>query len=206
MDACRLCALKISTEGEHRLASISCGHTYGESCIRDWLSRSAKVCPKCRAPSSTEDVARYYIDQSHITLAARSQKPSQNNQTDDLVEAFEDALIRFEDAWQEQDALAKDLQEAETALSEASLRVDEVNSVIEDTHVAIDSMDQAGLTSRDIVADIEKRILNSVAEKILATRVVEELRTKVATGREIVSATRGQLALSREQLLVAMMK
>ncbi|KAH8262616.1 hypothetical protein KR026_003544, partial [Drosophila bipectinata] len=46
---CPICLVAWDVSGSHRLVSLSCGHLFGDSCIRSYLNRS-RECPTCRKP------------------------------------------------------------------------------------------------------------------------------------------------------------
>ncbi len=62
---CSICYEKCCTNGDHRLASLACGHLFGQSCIEKWV-KSKKVCPNCNQPVKRNDVRVIFTD----TIAA----------------------------------------------------------------------------------------------------------------------------------------
>lgn len=62
---CPICLESWEMSGEHRLVSLKCGHLFGESCIRRWLTESqrqsaVKVCPQCKTKASNRDIRCLY--------------------------------------------------------------------------------------------------------------------------------------------------
>jgi len=61
---CSICFEPWTNSGLHRLASIKCGHLFGESCILKWIAhrgRSGKAqCPDCKCLNSRKDVRRIW--------------------------------------------------------------------------------------------------------------------------------------------------
>ncbi|XP_037821879.1 E3 ubiquitin-protein ligase RFWD3 isoform X2 [Lucilia sericata] len=62
---CPICLDNWEMSGEHRLASLKCGHLFGDSCIRRWLQESSrqsgqKVCPQCKTKAHAKDIRYLY--------------------------------------------------------------------------------------------------------------------------------------------------
>ncbi|XP_017151375.1 E3 ubiquitin-protein ligase RNF8-like [Drosophila miranda] len=62
-NTCAICLSPWDTFGEHRLASLACGHLFGDDCIKICLSRAGE-CPTCRSSAHTGDL-RYICDRYH---------------------------------------------------------------------------------------------------------------------------------------------
>lgn len=56
---CSICFEAWHVTGSHRLVSLHCGHLFGNSCIRSYLSRS-RECPICRSPNYHCDIRSIY--------------------------------------------------------------------------------------------------------------------------------------------------
>lgn len=59
---CPICLEPWSNSGSHRLASLSCGHLFGRSCIERWLKSKGvnEKCPQCNAPAKRRDIRNIY--------------------------------------------------------------------------------------------------------------------------------------------------
>lgn len=59
---CPICFEPWSNSGSHRLASLSCGHLFGRSCIERWLKSKGgnDKCPQCNAPARKKDIRNIY--------------------------------------------------------------------------------------------------------------------------------------------------
>ncbi|KAM7356406.1 mutagen-sensitive 302 isoform 2-T3 [Cochliomyia hominivorax] len=62
---CPICLDNWEMSGEHRLASLKCGHLFGDSCIRRWLQESSrqsgqKVCPQCKTKAHPKEIRYLY--------------------------------------------------------------------------------------------------------------------------------------------------
>lgn len=62
---CPICLDTWEMSGEHRLASLKCGHLFGDSCIRRWLLESSrqsgqKVCPQCKTKAHPKEIRFLY--------------------------------------------------------------------------------------------------------------------------------------------------
>jgi len=55
-ECCMICFEDWSNTGEHRVASLKCGHLFGHSCIEKWLGSSGKKCPQCNAEAKKKDI------------------------------------------------------------------------------------------------------------------------------------------------------
>ncbi|XP_077283525.1 uncharacterized protein LOC143909418 [Arctopsyche grandis] len=61
VNTCLICFEPWTNSGEHRLASLSCGHLFGGSCINRWLTpRPNRYCPFCKAQASLQDIRYIY--------------------------------------------------------------------------------------------------------------------------------------------------
>ncbi|CAJ0937504.1 unnamed protein product, partial [Mesorhabditis belari] len=60
-DTCTICFEDFTTNGEHRLVSLKCGHFFGKTCIERWI-RGEKVsqCPQCKTKATLKDVRLHY--------------------------------------------------------------------------------------------------------------------------------------------------
>ncbi|KAF9435361.1 RING finger and WD repeat domain-containing protein 3 [Entomortierella beljakovae] len=61
---CSICFEPWTNSGNHRLASIKCGHLFGESCILKWIAQRSRdgavKCPECNHPTKRRDVRRLW--------------------------------------------------------------------------------------------------------------------------------------------------
>ncbi|KAK6020976.1 hypothetical protein OSTOST_13362, partial [Ostertagia ostertagi] len=58
-----------TSAGEHRLASVKCGHFFGYSCIARWIRSEGRnaVCPTCKTKTSMKDVRKHYTAAVKVT-------------------------------------------------------------------------------------------------------------------------------------------
>lgn len=59
---CPICFQPWTSEGDHHVCCLPCGHIYGMSCIRKWIQRcqrSAK-CPQCNRKCMLKDIRKLY--------------------------------------------------------------------------------------------------------------------------------------------------
>ncbi|XP_067655672.1 E3 ubiquitin-protein ligase rfwd3.S-like [Haliotis asinina] len=59
-DCCPICFEPWTTSGSHRLASLRCGHLFGQSCIDKWLKGQGGKCPHCNAKAKRQDIRVLY--------------------------------------------------------------------------------------------------------------------------------------------------
>ncbi|ELU15825.1 hypothetical protein CAPTEDRAFT_228517 [Capitella teleta] len=57
---CPICFDSWSNAGDHRLASLKCGHLFGLSCIQKWLKGQGGKCPQCNAAAKSKDIRLIY--------------------------------------------------------------------------------------------------------------------------------------------------
>lgn len=58
-NCCAICFEEWTSEGEHRLVCLSCGHLFGRKCVLQWLKR-VKKCPSCKKRASAKDARTLY--------------------------------------------------------------------------------------------------------------------------------------------------
>lgn len=58
---CNICLEPWTNSGEHRIASLKCGHFFGLSCIEKWLKGGKNGCPNCNEKSSKKDLRVHYV-------------------------------------------------------------------------------------------------------------------------------------------------
>jgi len=58
---CPICFEPWTNSGEHRIASLKCGHFFGRSCIERWLRSSGDDCPNCNEKAHKRDVRLHYV-------------------------------------------------------------------------------------------------------------------------------------------------
>ncbi|CAL4138231.1 unnamed protein product [Meganyctiphanes norvegica] len=57
---CPICFEPWSNSGDHRLASLKCGHIFGSMCIERWLKGAGGKCPQCNAKATKKDIRILY--------------------------------------------------------------------------------------------------------------------------------------------------
>ncbi|XP_040583417.1 E3 ubiquitin-protein ligase rfwd3.L [Lepeophtheirus salmonis] len=57
---CTICFESWTNSGEHRIASLRCGHFFGFICIEKWL-RNGKACPNCNEKANKKDIRSHYV-------------------------------------------------------------------------------------------------------------------------------------------------
>lgn len=57
---CSICMESWTNSGEHRIASLRCGHFFGYSCIEKWLKAST-TCPNCNEKAQKGHIRIHYI-------------------------------------------------------------------------------------------------------------------------------------------------
>ena len=58
---CTICFEDWSNSGDHRIASLKCGHFFGYSCIDKWLRGSGNACPNCNEKNTKKDIRVHFV-------------------------------------------------------------------------------------------------------------------------------------------------
>uniref|UniRef100_A0A453JC38 RING-type domain-containing protein n=8 Tax=Triticinae TaxID=1648030 RepID=A0A453JC38_AEGTS len=61
--SCPVCMEPWTSEGEHRISCIPCGHVYGRSCLERWLTQrgnASATCPQCGRRFKHKDIINIY--------------------------------------------------------------------------------------------------------------------------------------------------
>nr|GEU86676.1 E3 ubiquitin-protein ligase RFWD3 [Tanacetum cinerariifolium] len=62
---CPICFDDWTTDRDHRICCLPCGHVCGMSCIKQWLERKDEACdkcPLCKKSCSAEDIKVLYAN------------------------------------------------------------------------------------------------------------------------------------------------
>ncbi|XP_077978822.1 E3 ubiquitin-protein ligase rfwd3.L-like [Glandiceps talaboti] len=59
-ECCSICFDSWTNSGAHRLASLKCGHLFGQSCIEKWLKGHGGKCPQCNAKAKKSEIRVIY--------------------------------------------------------------------------------------------------------------------------------------------------
>ena len=57
---CTICLDPWTNSGEHRVASLGCGHLFGKSCIQKWLGER-KTCPSCNKVCKRTEIRDIFV-------------------------------------------------------------------------------------------------------------------------------------------------
>lgn len=110
-DCCSICFSKIEEPGEHVLASLSCGHIFGKSCVEKWISMRKK-CPQCNLRSSKRQIRRLFPSLSYDGLSDIQPRPASNTSASskDFHDSDSPAILELR---KENNELKRKLQELE---------------------------------------------------------------------------------------------
>ncbi|KAI5627095.1 E3 ubiquitin-protein ligase RFWD3, partial [Silurus asotus] len=61
-ETCSICFEPWTTSGEHRLATLRCGHLFGFTCIDRWLKGQGAKCPQCNKKAKRADIVLLYAN------------------------------------------------------------------------------------------------------------------------------------------------
>jgi hypothetical protein len=73
---CPICMCPMDNVGDHRIVSLTCGHLFGENCIRKWI-KSAKKCPMCNVKAIPSHLRPVYTQNVVVSEAAETKKLKQ---------------------------------------------------------------------------------------------------------------------------------
>ncbi|KAI3651482.1 hypothetical protein MP228_003654 [Amoeboaphelidium protococcarum] len=73
---CPICMEVWTSNGQHRIVSLSCGHLFGYKCILQWINssiqqRSRAKCPQCNKPARRNDIRQLFL--SKLTVIDNSE-------------------------------------------------------------------------------------------------------------------------------------
>ncbi|XP_062858710.1 E3 ubiquitin-protein ligase RFWD3 [Trichomycterus rosablanca] len=79
-ETCSICFEPWTTSGEHRLATLRCGHLFGFTCIDRWLKGQGAKCPQCNKKAKRADI---------VLLYARKLRAVDNTEQESLKKSLE---------------------------------------------------------------------------------------------------------------------
>uniref|UniRef100_A0A8B9LWF6 RING-type E3 ubiquitin transferase n=1 Tax=Astyanax mexicanus TaxID=7994 RepID=A0A8B9LWF6_ASTMX len=79
-ETCSICFEPWTTAGEHRLATLRCGHLFGFTCIDRWLKGQGAKCPQCNKKAKRTDI---------VLLYARKLRALDNTEQESLKRSLE---------------------------------------------------------------------------------------------------------------------
>lgn len=106
--ACNLCSQSWTSDGPHRIVSLSCGHVFGKTCITSHL-QDTMTCPSCdqmvvdvsNLSADSEDLDRGYTSAQMTTppklMLIRSLEPKPVEEKDRLIAELEERLSQAQD-------------------------------------------------------------------------------------------------------------
>ncbi|XP_048885976.1 E3 ubiquitin-protein ligase RFWD3 isoform X2 [Brienomyrus brachyistius] len=65
-EICSICFEPWTTAGDHRLATLRCGHLFGLSCIKRWLKGQGAKCPQCNKKAKRSDIVMLYAHKLRV--------------------------------------------------------------------------------------------------------------------------------------------
>lgn len=66
-DLCIICTEKLTSDGEHQISTLKCGHIFGWECLSKWLAqRTTQRCPTCNKPAKKRDIVRIYAQRIRV--------------------------------------------------------------------------------------------------------------------------------------------
>ncbi|OVA06942.1 zinc finger protein [Macleaya cordata] len=72
---CSICMEPWSSEGDHQVSCLPCGHVYGLSCIKTWIQLSSySKCPQCNRQCGLEDIKKLYVSRLAVADGEQQKK------------------------------------------------------------------------------------------------------------------------------------
>lgn len=121
---CTVCFEPWTNSGEHRIASLKCGHFFGLSCIEKWLrTTGANDCPNCNEKATKKDIRSHYVSRLKAVDTAcqdRAIKELEQVKTEFRALELEHTTLKVTNALQREeiDKLRRKLKESHNGLIE----------------------------------------------------------------------------------------
>ncbi|KAM6972961.1 E3 ubiquitin-protein ligase rfwd3.S [Aplochiton taeniatus] len=128
-ETCPICLEAWTTAGEHRLATLRCGHLFGYNCINKWVKsqgQSAK-CPQCNKKAKRSDIVLLYarklkaLDNSEQETLKRSLEVEQSLRRKADLESAQ-CRLQLQVVTDECGKLRRQLQELKTLMAQPGCR------------------------------------------------------------------------------------
>ncbi|KDP29173.1 hypothetical protein JCGZ_16562 [Jatropha curcas] len=103
---CPICMDAWTSEGDHHICCLPCGHLFGLSCISKWLKqeRSSAKCPQCNRKSTLKDIRKLFAPRIAV-VDEESQKTIRSLEVKcAALEKKDDDWRRKESEWQRREA------------------------------------------------------------------------------------------------------
>lgn len=114
---CAICLQNMTSDGEHRIASLKCGHVYGYSCISSWIDRTSRAtCPKCRVSTGRGDIRVLHFDSDPVVPGEEPQSTEETVATPSVTEGPEALETELGEAQIEIDLADEERNRAQTLL------------------------------------------------------------------------------------------
>ncbi|CAL8260121.1 unnamed protein product [Merluccius merluccius] len=134
-DTCTICFEPWAAAGEHRLATLRCGHLFGHACIVRWLKGQgpAARCPQCNKKAKRSDIVLLYarklsaLDNSEQEGMKKSLAAEQSLRRKAELESAQ-CRTQLQVVTDECGKLRKQLQELRTLISQAGSTSSSVSS------------------------------------------------------------------------------
>ncbi|XP_066570221.1 E3 ubiquitin-protein ligase rfwd3.S [Amia ocellicauda] len=122
-ETCSICFEPWTSAGEHRLATLRCGHLFGFTCIDRWLRGQGAKCPQCNKKAKRSDIVMLYarklraLDNTEQERMKRCLEQEQNQRRKAELESAQ-CRLQLQVLTDECSRLRKQLQELKTLMSQ----------------------------------------------------------------------------------------
>lgn len=128
-ETCSICFDPWTTAGDHRLATLRCGHLFGHTCIERWVKSQGQAakCPQCNKKAKRSDIVLLYarklkaLDNSEQEGMKKSLEQEQSRRRKAELESAQFRL-QLQVVTDENGKLRKQLQELRTLMAQPGCR------------------------------------------------------------------------------------
>lgn len=137
---CSICEEAWTENGNHQLASLCCGHVFGESCIQRWLNESNRHrCPICNQEASGNEIRKIFLD---TTLPPRPPTPPPPQADSEQDRSSEMALMLAEELQTRCSFLESQNEELTLFLGTTNQNEQEERAKLEETIAKANSLEE----------------------------------------------------------------
>lgn len=196
-NTCSICQEAWIENGNHQLASLHCGHVFGESCIQRWLSESDR-CPICNQEAFRDDVRKIFLHTTRPSGPAPSAPPaaySQQARSPERNDTASEHLLSEE--LQILQSRCEFLESKNESLEEQLQDLEEIcQRFTEDNDQLQDQIDGA----KELLHDAECRLEEESTKCIEAIVKADWLEEQLQNRMEQLEISQGECQFLKEQI------
>ncbi|KAI3908349.1 hypothetical protein MKX01_027371 [Papaver californicum] len=131
---CGICMEPWSSEGDHQVSCLPCGHVYGLACIKKWIQqcrRGPSKCPQCGRKCTVKNIIKLYVSRLVVTDGAQEQKLHSLKAANDFLKMqmadLKEKVKQDKEAWLNKERVKRQCVE-NVSLGDAGIRSVRYNS------------------------------------------------------------------------------